>query len=139
MAASKSGSKPSSLISFPRRSNLSSIQNYVIVKVMLKTMWGETEGLKLSSWSVLFVDGRVVSQGRWEGSEVGMWERWEVSEVGRWRRWEGSEVARWEKWEGSEVVRLENWENGEAGRWEVPGFIQGWETEDQSKISSFCS
>ena len=41
-------------------------------------------------WSVLFVSGRVVRQGRWEGSEVG---RWEDSEVAR---WEGSEMTRWE-------------------------------------------
>ena len=38
---------------------------------MLKTMWGETEGLMSLYWSVLFVVGRVVRQGRWEGSEVG--------------------------------------------------------------------
>ena len=38
---------------------------------MLKTMWGETEGLMLLYWSVLFVVGRVVRQGRGEGSEVG--------------------------------------------------------------------
>ena len=68
--ASKSGSKPRSLRSFPRRGNISSLQNYVIVKVMLKTMWRETEGLILLSWSVLFVGGRVVRQGRWEDSEV---------------------------------------------------------------------
>ena len=53
-------------------------------------------------------------------------------------RWEGSEVVRWERWEGSEVARWESWENGEAERWEVPGFIQGWGTQDESKISSFC-
>ena len=75
------------------------------MKVMLKTMWGETEGLMLLSWSVLFDSGRVLRQGRWEGSEVGRWERWEVSEVGR---WEGSEVTGWERWEGSEVARWES-------------------------------
>ena len=68
--ANKSGSKPNSLRLFPKRGNISSLQNYVIVKVMLKTMWGETEGLMLLSWSVLLVSGRVVRQGRWEGSEV---------------------------------------------------------------------
>ena len=64
---------------------------------MLKTMWGETEGLMLLFWSFLFDGGRVVWQGRWEGSEVG---RCEVSEVGKWGRWhggKGSEVARWER------------------------------------------
>ena len=80
--ASKSDSEPRSPRSFPRRGNISSLQNYVIVKVMLKTMWGETEDLLLLSWSVLFVGGRVVRQGKWEGSEVA--------------RWEGSEVAKWE-------------------------------------------
>ena len=111
--ARKSASKHRSLRSFPRRGNISLLQNYVIVKVMLKTIWGQTEGLMLLSWSVLFLGGRVVRQGRWEGSEMG-----------RWERWEGSEVARWE--------------NGEAERWEVPGFIQGWGTQDESKISFFC-
>ena len=123
--ASKSGSKPSSPRLSPKRGNISSLQNYVIVKVILKTLWGETEGLMLLYWSVLFVSGRVVRQGRWEGSEVG-----------RWGRWEGSEVVRWERWKGSEVARWERWENGEAEKWEAPGFIQGWGTQDNSKISS---
>ena len=78
--ARKSGSKPSRPRSFPRRGNISSLQNYVIVKVMLKSMWGETERLMLLFWNVLFVGVKVVRQRRWEGSEVG---RWEGSEVGR--------------------------------------------------------
>ena len=45
-------------------------------------------------------------------------------------------MARWERWEGSE---WERWENGETERWEVPCFIQGWGTQDESKISSFVS
>ena len=77
--ASKSGSKPSNPRSFLRRGNISSLQNYVIVKVMLKTIRGEGEGLMLS-WSILFVGGRVVRQGRWKGSELGSLEG---SEVGR--------------------------------------------------------
>ena len=81
--ASKSGSKPSCPRLFPRRGNISLLQNYVIVKVMLKTMWGETDGLMLLSWSVLFVGRRVVRQGRWEGSELGSWEGSEVGKVGR--------------------------------------------------------
>ena len=40
----------------------------------------------------------------------------------------------WERWEGSEVARCEWWESGEVGRWEVPGFIQGWGTHGESKI-----
>ena len=62
--ASKSGSKSRSPRSFPRKGNIRSLQNYVIVKVMLKTMWREAEGLMLLSWSVLFVGGRVARQGR---------------------------------------------------------------------------
>ena len=122
-----SGSKPSTLISFPRSGNISLLQNYVIEKVMLKTMWEETEGLMLLFWSVLLVSGKVVRQGRWKGSMVGRWEKWEGNEVGRWERWEGSEITRWERWE-----------NGEAERWEIPNFIQGWGTQDKSKTSSFC-
>ena len=61
--------------------------------------------------------------------------RWEVSEVRSWGRWEGSELPRWES---SELPRWERWENGEVERWEVPGFIQGWGIQDESKILSFC-
>ena len=57
--------------------------------------------------------------------EVKCW--WEVVEVGRWERWKDNEVAKWERWE-----------SGELGRWEVPGFIQRWGTQGESKILSFC-
>ena len=36
-------------------------------------------------------------------------------------------MVRWERCEGSKV-----------GRWEVPGLTQGWGTQGESKISSFC-
>ena len=52
---------------------------------------------------------------------------WEVGEVERWERWKGNEVARWERQESCEV-----------GRWEVPGFIQEWGIQGESKILSFC-
>ena len=38
----------------------------------------------------------------------------------------------------NEVARMERQESGEVGRWEVPDFIQGWETQGESKILSFC-
>ena len=91
LMTSKSGSKRRSPRSIPSRGIISSLQSYVIVKVMLKTMWGEAEVLMLLSWSVLFVGGRVVRQGRWEGSEVG---RWEGSEVGKWEVREGGRVGK---------------------------------------------
>ena len=75
--ASKSGSKPSSPRLFPRRGNISSLQNYVIVVVVLKTMWGELEGLMLLYWSVLFAGGTVVRQGRWESG----WGRRDESKI----------------------------------------------------------
>ena len=53
-------------------------------------------------------------------------------------QWEVGQVARWEKWKGNEVARWEWWESGEVGRSEVPGFIQGWGTQGESKILSFC-
>ena len=53
---------------------------------------------------------------------------WEVGEVGRQEWWKGNKVARWERQE----------ESGEVGRWEVPGFFQGLETQGDSKILSFC-
>ena len=36
------------------------------------------------------------------------------------------------------MASWERWEIGEMGRWEVPGFIQGWVTQVESKILSFC-
>ena len=39
------------------------------------------------------------------------------------------------------MVRLGRWERWESvgvGKWEVPGFIQGWGRQSGSKISSFC-
>ena len=35
------------------------------------------------------------------------------------------------------MARWERWENCEAQRREVPGFIKGWGTQHESKISSF--
>ena len=46
------------------------------------------------------------------------------------------EVKCW--WEVGEVARWERRESGEVGRWEVPGFIQEWGTQVESKILSFC-
>ena len=51
---------------------------------------------------------------------------------------EGNKVARWERWEGNEVARWGRWESGEVRRWGVPGFVQGWGMQADSKISSFC-
>ena len=45
------------------------------------------------------------------------------------------------KWEGGKSARIIRWEgreSGELGRWEVPGFIQEWGTQGESKILSFC-
>ena len=47
-----------------------------------------------------------------------------VGEVGRWK---DNELARWERQK-----------SGEVGRWELPGFIQGWGTQGEYKILSFC-
>ena len=96
--ASKSGSKPRSPRSFARRGIISSLQNYVIAKVLLKAMWGETERLMLLSCSVFFVGGRVVRQGRWKGSEVGR---------------QGGRVVSWECGKGGRVMR---WQGGKGGR-----------------------
>ena len=49
--------------------------------------------------------------------------------------WEGGKVG---KVKGYEVTRWERQESGEVGRWEVPGFIQRWVTQGESKILSFC-
>ena len=49
--------------------------------------------------------------------------------------WEGRKVG---KVEGYEVTRWERQMSGGVGRWEVSGFIQGWGTQGESKILSFC-
>ena len=36
------------------------------------------------------------------------------------------------------MARSERRESSEVVRWEVPGFIQGWGTQGESKISPFC-
>ena len=42
-------------------------------------------------------------------------------------RWQGGRVVRWQ------VRRVVRWEG-----WEIPGLTQGWGTQSESKISSFC-
>ena len=42
----------------------------------------------------------------------------------------------WEWWKGNKMARWERRESGEVGRWEVPGFIQGWGIQGESKILS---
>ena len=39
---------------------------------------------------------------------------------------------------GGRVMRWERRESGEVGRWEIPGFIQGWGALSESKVLSFC-
>ena len=46
----------------------------------------------------------------------------------RWEGWKGGRVMRWEGGKGKSV---------EMGRQEVPGFIQGWGAQCESKILSF--
>ena len=60
--ASKSSSKSSSLRSFPRMGNISLLQNYVIVNVMLKTLCGKDRRSK-----DVILECFVCS---WEGSEA---------------------------------------------------------------------
>ena len=67
---SKSGSKPSSLISFPRMDNVSLLQNCVFVNFMLKTMLGRDRRSK-NVILECFVCW-------WEASEVGKWKRWKL-------------------------------------------------------------
>ena len=63
---------------------------------------------------------------------------YELSEVARWERWENSEVAQWERWEGSEMARWERWETSDVASGKIPCFIQGWGTQGETKVSSFC-
>ena len=62
---------------------------------------------------------------------------YEGSEVVRWKRREDRAMARSERFEGSEVASWERWGSIEATRWEVPGFIQEWGMQDESKIPFF--
>ena len=40
--------------------------------------------------------------------------------------------------EGSEMARQERRDSSEVTRWEIPCFIQGWGTQGETKILSFC-
>ena len=62
-------------------------------------------------WSASFIGGKCGRVVRWQGGK-------------------GGKVVRWQGGKGGRVVR---WE-----RWQVPGFIQGWGTQGEFKISSFC-
>ena len=54
------------------------------MKLLLKTMWGDTESLILLFWSVFFVGGSVT---RWEDGKGGTVMRWEGKKGGRVVRW----------------------------------------------------
>ena len=56
------------------------------MNLLLKTIWGETEGLMLLFWSALFVGGREV---RWESGTSGMLVRWRGRKDGRVVKWKG--------------------------------------------------
>ena len=51
---------------------------------------------------------------------------------------EFGEVGRWGRWKDNVVARSERQESGEVRRWEVPSFVQGWGTQGEPKILSFC-
>ena len=72
LIASKSGSKPRSPRSFPRRGNISSLQNYVIVKcIYVKNIVGRDRRANLvilQCFVCWWEDGRVVG---WEGKVGG--------------------------------------------------------------------
>ena len=71
--ARKSGSKPSSPRSFPRRGNNKLTSKLCYCEDYVKNNVGRDRrpNVVILQWSVLFVGGRVVRQGRWQGSEVG--------------------------------------------------------------------
>ena len=66
------------------------------MNILLKTMWGDIEGLMLLFWNVLFVGGRVA---RWEGGKGERVMRWEGEKGGR--------VVRWQDGKDGRVMRLE--------------------------------
>ena len=51
----------------------------------------------------------------------------------------GGRLVRWERWKGNEVATWERRESGEVRKWEVPGFIQGWGTQGESRFHLFVS
>ena len=74
----------------------------------------------------------------------------------RWQGGKGGRIVRWHSWRGGKVVRWQfgkngggggrggvRWQggkdgSGEVARWEIPCFIQGWGTQVETQISSFC-
>ena len=72
---------------------------------------------------------------RWEGGRGGR--------IVRWHSRRGGTVVRWQFGKGggggvSEMTRRERWETSDVARWEIPCFIQGWGTQGETKVSSFC-
>ena len=73
----------------------------------------------------------------------------------RWQGEKGRRIVRWHSRRGRKVVRCqfgkvgkvgqedremarqERWESSEVSRWEICCFIQGWEMQGETKISSF--
>ena len=89
-----------------------------------------------------FVGGWVV---RWEGGKGERMMRWQGGKGGRLMRWQDGKdrrIMRWQGGKGGKVVRWQRWqrwESGEAGRWEVPGSIQGWGTQRSPRFLLFVS
>ena len=60
----------------------------------------------LLSWSVLFVGGRVVRQGRWEGWKGERLMRWEGNKIGRVVRWLGGKGGKMVSHKGGRYLVL---------------------------------
>ena len=68
---------------------------------------------------------------RWQGEKGGR--------IVRWHSQRGGKVLRWQKGgRRGEMARRERWESSEVASWEILCFIQGWETQGETKIFSQC-
>ena len=63
----------------------------------------------------------------------------------RWHSGRDGKVVRWQFGKGggggggvSEMARWERWETSDVASGKIPCFIQGWGTQGETKVSSFC-
>ena len=50
----------------------------------------------------------------------------------------GGRVVRLRRQEVDDFGKVGRWKAGQVGRWEFPGFIQGWGMQSDYKTLSFC-
>ena len=85
-------------------------------------------------WSYLFVFWRVVSQEKWESSQLGSWKR--CMSVARWQGGKAGKIVRWQGEKAGKIVRWQGWRGGRVVRWQVGkgGRVVRWQEGNGGRI-----